>query len=217
MLSRSAKRAGRLLLQALLTRRLFVWKARSRRPWIALTFDDGPDPVHTPAVLDILAAHGAKATFFVIGKHAYAHQHLVRRIVAEGHQLANHTWSHRRLNGQRYQVVGEELDSTRDFLASMAGQPTRLYRPPRGEISARLLWYTAMLGYTTVLWTMSFSDNLRGRIEFTTSQFESADLRPGGIVLLHDNNLYTVNALDPLLRHLKQRNLRAVTLRELLD
>ena len=217
MLPHNAKRAGRHLLQALLTRRLLVWKARPRRPSIALTFDDGPDPVHTPAVLDILAAHGAKATFFVIGKHAYAHQHLVRRIVAEGHQLANHTWSHRHLDGQGYQIVGEELDSTRDFLATIVGAPTRLYRPPRGEISARLLSYTAVLGYTTVLWTVSFSDNLRARTEFTTSQVESADLGPGGIVLLHDNNSYTVKALDPLLRHLKQRNLSAVTLGELLD
>ena len=217
MLPYSAKQAGKHLLQALLTRRLFVWKARPRRPSIALTFDDGPDPVHTPAVLDILAAHGVRATFFLVGKHAYAHQHLARRIVAEGHQIANHTWSHRRLDGQGYQVVGEELDSTRDFLATIAGAPTRLYRPPRGEISARLLSYTATLGYTTVLWTESFGDDLRNGTKPITSRFESANLGPGGIVLLHDNNAHTVDALEPLLRHLKQRNLRAETLSELLD
>jgi peptidoglycan-N-acetylglucosamine deacetylase len=212
-----AKRAAKDVLQTVLTRRSFLWKARTREPAVALTFDDGPDPVHTPAVLDILAAHGAKATFFLIGKNAFVHQDLVRRIVAEGHQVANHTWSHRRLDVQTYGRVAEELDTTRDFLATIVGEPTRMYRPPRGQMSPKLLCYTTTLGYTTVLWTVSFSDYRRLGTEFITSQFESADLGPGGIVLLHDNNPYTVDALDPLLRHLQQRNLSAVTLRELLD
>jgi peptidoglycan-N-acetylglucosamine deacetylase len=217
MLSRTLKSGIKAALQRGLTPKNFVWKGPFSRPEIALTFDDGPDPVHTPDVLRILEKYGAAATFFLIGRHAEHQPALVRQIHAGGHQLGIHTYSHPRLFQLPYRQVKEELERTRDILAEPTGMRVGIYRPPRGELNARLLAYTMYLGFTTVLWNVTFSDYKKIDSRFITSQIPPGGFQPGSIILLHDNNPFTVEALPTLLETLRTQGIRSVTLDTLLS
>ena len=97
---------------------------------VALTFDDGPDPEWTPQILDILKAKHVHATFFVIGANAQANPDLIQRIVAEGHELGNHTYTHPNLADTPEQVVALELNATQRLVEALTGRSMRLFRPP---------------------------------------------------------------------------------------
>src|SRR5580692_10030031 len=102
-----------------------------RRPGeLALTFDDGPNPACTPRLLDILSQHDVRATFFLVGRYAYAEPALVRRIQAAGHLIGNHSWSHPNLAITPARRITEELTRTRDTLRQITGAPVRYFRPP---------------------------------------------------------------------------------------
>src|SRR3954463_9417354 len=120
---------------------------------VALTFDDGPDPRFTPHVLDVLARAGATATFFVVGRNAQEHPDLVRRIVTEGHEVANHTQDHVWLDGlDDHGVRGEITAATASLQAAGAPRP-HVFRPPRGWTSSTVAHAAAALGLRTVFWT----------------------------------------------------------------
>ena len=106
--------------------------APARPGEIALTFDDGPNHVWTPQLLDILSRHGVKATFFFIGKYAKATPHLVRHAADAGHAIGNHTWSHPNLALMAPARVREELRTAREALEQIIGRPVHLFRPPFG-------------------------------------------------------------------------------------
>jgi peptidoglycan/xylan/chitin deacetylase (PgdA/CDA1 family) len=130
-----------------------------RRPGeLALTFDDGPNPAFTPRLLDALASHDVRATFFMVGSHAQAEPELVRRIVAEGHLIGNHSWSHANLALASAGRVGEELARTSQTLEQIAGVPVRLFRPPFGARRPAVLRIARELGLEPVLWNAMTSD-----------------------------------------------------------
>lgn len=125
---------------------------------LALTFDDGPNPTVTPRLLDLLAEHKVPATFFLLGSHAAAQHDLVRRIVAEGHLIGNHSWSHPNLalcSGKR---IRRELTSTRDALQQIAGAPVKYFRPPFGARRPATLSIARELDMIPVLWNAMTSD-----------------------------------------------------------
>jgi peptidoglycan-N-acetylglucosamine deacetylase len=125
---------------------------------IALTFDDGPNPEYTPRVLDILAIHEIKAAFFLVGKFAEAHPALVRRMVAEGHVIGNHTWSHPNLASIPPAQVLEELERTSTLLEQITGTLIRLFRPPYGACNAKTLNMARALGMLPVFWNAITED-----------------------------------------------------------
>jgi peptidoglycan/xylan/chitin deacetylase (PgdA/CDA1 family) len=125
---------------------------------LALTFDDGPNPAWTPRLLDVLANYSVRATFFMIGNHAESEPALVRRIVAAGHLIGNHSWSHPNLalaSGRRIEL---ELVRTSQALEQIAGKPLRLFRPPFGARRPIVLRIARKLGMTPVLWNAMTSD-----------------------------------------------------------
>ncbi|MFJ8039889.1 polysaccharide deacetylase family protein [Kitasatospora sp. NPDC096147] len=188
-------------------------------PTVALTFDDGPHPEHTPQVLEVLARHGIRAAFFCIGLHATAHPGLVRRIVAEGHLLGNHTWSHAYLPDLGPLGLRHQLGSTGEALAeaSGAGLPT-LMRPPYGGRSAALMELVAEAGLTTVLWDVETNDWARPGAEVIAGRVLRR-VRPGSVVLMHDgggDRSQTVAALPLMIAGLRRRGYRFVTPDELL-
>src|SRR3954471_19659195 len=124
----------------------------------ALTFDDGPDERFTPQVLDVLAAHGAIATFFVVGASARRHPELIRRIVAEGHGLGSHTWSHPELDGLPTARLLAECARGRLAVQRIAGTRVRAYRPPKGHWDARGAAVARALSLQPWLWTLDPSD-----------------------------------------------------------
>jgi peptidoglycan/xylan/chitin deacetylase (PgdA/CDA1 family) len=130
-----------------------------RRPGeLALTFDDGPNPAFTPKLLEVLAEHGVPATFFLLGSRAQANQELVRRIVAAGHLVGNHSWSHPNLALSAAGKIREELTRTRDALEQMTGGPVKYFRPPFGARRPVTLAVARELGMTPVLWNAMTSD-----------------------------------------------------------
>jgi peptidoglycan/xylan/chitin deacetylase (PgdA/CDA1 family) len=125
---------------------------------LALTFDDGPNPVWTPRLLDLLATHDVHATFFLVGSRAQAQPALVRQIVASGHLIGNHSWSHLNLALSSARRIGEELSRTNQILAQIAGALPRYFRPPYGARRPEVLRAARRLGMIPVLWNAMTSD-----------------------------------------------------------
>jgi len=125
---------------------------------LALTFDDGPNPAWTPRLLDILATHDVRATFFLVGRYAEAEPELVRRIAAAGHLIGNHSWSHPNLALAATLRITEELERTSEALEQITGVPVRYFRPPFGGRRPHVLDTARLLGMTPVLWNAITND-----------------------------------------------------------
>jgi peptidoglycan-N-acetylglucosamine deacetylase len=172
---------------------------------VALTFDDGPDPVHTPALLDALAELSAHATFFVLGRQVDAHPELARRIAREGHELGNHTYSHRYLPLRRSRTVARELAETDAAIQRATGVVPSLARPPYGGRSPRNVRAFDRSGKRTVLWDVNSFD-WKGKTAQEIAARVLARVRPGSIILLHearnggDATVEAVRLLVPALR-----------------
>lgn len=182
---------------------------------LALTFDDGPDERITPQILDALAEHGARATFFVLGGQAKAHPELLQRIVAEGHALGNHSYSHpQRTTASEAQ---SELDRTDALIADVAGQEPTVYRPPYGIVDGNLTRAALARGYAAVLWTISSADT-RPIDADTIARNVIYTPNPGDIVLMHDGagHQATADAVPRILRELGEAGFEFVTMPELL-
>jgi peptidoglycan/xylan/chitin deacetylase (PgdA/CDA1 family) len=165
-----------------------------RRPGeIAMTFDDGPNPEWTPRLLDALARHDVKATFFMLGKFAEAQPELVRRVAAEGHVIGDHSWSHPKLSHCPAKQIEEELKRTKDTLEQIIGSQVRFFRPPFGARRPAVFRIARELGLEPVLWnamTTDWSEPSAEKIAATLSKTVDALTRTGyaANIVLHDGN-----------------------------
>jgi peptidoglycan/xylan/chitin deacetylase (PgdA/CDA1 family) len=165
-----------------------------RRPGeIALTFDDGPNPEWTPRLLDILARHNVKATFFMLGKFAVAQPELVRRVATEGHVVGDHSWSHPKLSRCPAKRILEELRRTKDTIEQIVGSPLKFFRPPFGARRPAVFRIARELGLEPVLWnamTNDWSEPSAEKIAATLGGTVDAQTRSGNAVniVLHDGN-----------------------------
>jgi len=150
----------------------------------SLTFDDGPHPEYTPRLLDVLAKHSAKATFFIVGKAAEAYPDVMERLAAEGHALANHTWDHRSVPLLTQQERLEQMTRCSAALEPYGGD-NKLFRPPFGNQSWESRLDALRLGYEVVAWSHHALDWLEHDAEFITERL-THQLQPGSIFLLHD-------------------------------
>ncbi|WP_080832070.1 polysaccharide deacetylase family protein [Cohnella massiliensis] len=203
------------------TRGEVVWEVPGNEKLVALTFDDGPDPEDTPRILDILNRHGARATFFVMGKKAREHPEIVQREAREGHEVANHTFSHlvlgRSVPASR---IREEIVATQEAIAEATGRTSHLFRPPEGVFDPHVLEVIKREGLQTVMWswhqdTHDWSRPGADRIVGTVL----GHVRNGDIVLMHDfvyGPSQTVEALSRILPQLKKEGFRFITVSELL-
>jgi peptidoglycan/xylan/chitin deacetylase (PgdA/CDA1 family) len=185
----------------------FLWRLPADSGAVGLTFDDGPDPDHTPAMLKLLAALDVKATFFVIGRNVARFPDLVRRIAAEGHALGGHTFDHREIPGLAAAELEGELRTCRAAIQDAAKVDTVLFRPPRGRMSLRSLVRVASLGYATVHWTRTYSDYHRDGTEALSRRMTEAPAKARDIILLHDHNPHTVEALAGAIPRWKSQGL----------
>ncbi len=156
---------------------------------VALTFDDGPNPVATPVVLDALAERGVKATFFILGRHAERWPDLVARAAAEGHALANHGYYHRKLHLRSPAYVRRDLELGTDAMMKAGAPKPRFFRAPHGFRSPWVTYIARSLGQRTVGWSLGVWDSDRpGVDEIARRTVEGAS--PGAILLLHDGDGY---------------------------
>ncbi|MBL9021129.1 MAG: polysaccharide deacetylase family protein [Myxococcales bacterium] len=194
---------------------------RDRRA-VALTFDDGPHPVHTREVLRVLREHRAKATFFVIGHKVDRHPEVVEEILADGHEVGLHSHAHDHyLNLRHEPKIVEDIERNQAALERLAGRKPTLFRPPVGLTSPRITVAVRKLGLRVVGWSARAFDGAgRPEPEVVLSRL-TPDLKPGAIVLLHDAAERTderptsLDALPGLLRTLEERGLEPVTVSEL--
>lgn len=177
---------------------------------VALTFDDGPDPENTVKILSILSAHQVKATFFLIGEKAAKHPGLVRKILDEGHQIGNHSYTHTpRLGFFSTPRLKADFERCSAVLENISGQPVRLFRPPFGVTNPRYGRALSALELVSVGWTLrSYDTAIRDprRLEKRIV----GRLKPGHILLLHDTMPQTAEVLPALLQHLKEKQIACV-------
>jgi peptidoglycan/xylan/chitin deacetylase (PgdA/CDA1 family) len=187
------------------------------KPYVALTFDDGPHGTRTTPLLDLLHRLGVPATFFVIGKQVAKFPGLVQRMAVEGHEIGNHTYNHYRLTRIPLEQVPLELNATRDLIYSILGIRVRLMRPPGGDYTPTILKIAEENGYVTILWTDDPADFAPGRTTPQIRGFVLRDATPGGIILLHDGIPATWGALPDIVASLRAQGLIFVTVSELIQ
>lgn len=164
-----------------------------------LTFDDGPDPVYTPPLLDLLAKHGVKASFFLVGKKIERHPQLVERIVAEGHMLGNHSYSHWSFNRMTTRKKLSEIHNTDVLLSVFDGRLQHRMRPPHGYVGADLLCYFAMHRRSFVYWSYDSLDYQDRPTDEMVGRLRADPPLPGDIVLMHDDSGRAHDALSVML------------------
>ncbi|MDZ7964396.1 MAG: polysaccharide deacetylase family protein [Nostoc sp. DedQUE08] len=185
---------------------------------IALTFDDGPWPESTGEVLDILKKNQIKGTFFLIGQNVKNYPGLVKREIAEGHVIGNHTWHHwyQFLNPQ---AAAYEIDHTADLIYQVTGIKTNLFRPPGGIMHNGVASYARNSKYAIIRWSSDSVDYSRPAVpKLINNVFRRA--KPGGIVLMHDgggNRSKTVQALPEIIANFRKQGYKFVTIPELLE
>ncbi len=180
---------------------------------VALTFDDGPDPRNTPAILDILSKYGAHATFFSVGKEVENYPEITRRAISEGHEIGSHSYSHARIT-----TFAEELDRSEEVVVKAGGKRPVCFRPPYGALTPGAMKMLAERGYYVVLWVCESNDWVR----ISEGQIVSRVLetvRPGSIILMHDGGgprPRTIGALPRIIEGLLGQGYRCITVSELI-
>ena len=185
---------------------------------VALTFDDGPSPANTEAVLEVLARHGVKATFFMVGRNVEQHRELAARVLAEGHQLGNHSYSHERLVFKSPAFVEEEVSKTDTLLREVGAQGDIPFRSPFGKKLLVLPWVLSRHGKTNVLFDVVPDDHATQDADLIAKRVLD-EARPGSILLLHDGwarKPGTLEATGRIIEALQARGYRFVTVSELL-
>lgn len=194
-----------------------IWFGPEDRNEMALTFDDGPDPRWTPAVLDALRQAGARATFFLIGENAAAHPELVRRIVEEGHQLGNHMWRDENALLVDDDAAERSLLATERVLFELTGATPDWMRPAGGLARPSFVRRARRLGYRVVIASAYASDPRRPPAAYIAWAL-SRMMRPGAILVLHDSGgdrSRSVAALPAILTAGQRKGYRFVTLDEM--
>lgn len=184
--------------------------------YVALTFDDGPHASLTPKVLDILARHNAKATFFVLGDRASRNPSILARAVAQGSEIGSHTWNHANLSRSSLSTVKSELDRTAAAIQTATGRAPRIMRPPYGACNSTVLSYIyEQYGTPAILWDVDTNDWRKPGVQTVINRAVQG-ARPGSIILLHDIHSSTVAAVEGIVTGLQARGFTLVTVSELI-
>ncbi|MGN1345750.1 MAG: polysaccharide deacetylase family protein [Eubacteriales bacterium] len=196
---------------------VYSWRSNGKK--IALTFDDGPHPVHTPEILDILEEYGVKATFFTIGQNVEWYNDVFQMEYAAGHEIGNHTYSHRNLKKLSYPAVCQEIERAENAVYETVEYRTRLLRPPEGAFGNDLCKAAAALDYTVVCWSIDTRDWAHTPSDKIAENVLSS-VKGGDIILFHDfvsGDSPTPDALRMIIPPLMEEGYRFVTVSELLN
>lgn len=180
-------------------------RAKSSSKAIALTFDDGPDPVWTPKVLEVLRRYNVKATFFCIGDKVEKHPQLVKMLIEEGHIVGNHTYYHTSffpLLSTKKMV--DELQLCNEALTNITGEPITLFRPPFGVTNPTVGAAVRRLGYKVIGWSIRSFDTVKSEREKVLKRILKK-AHAGGIILMHDNLENSDWLVEQVIVHLQER------------
>ncbi|MBP2651072.1 MAG: polysaccharide deacetylase [Firmicutes bacterium] len=199
-------------------------EVKTSRKVVALTFDDGPYPPYTGQILDVLREEQVSATFFVVGKNAEKYPDLVRRIVNEGHQVGNHTYSHMDLLKADSKTIAQEVDRTSAIISDITGKETRLVRPPHGFRDAVVMEMMTKRNLSVVEWSIASRDWTNPGVDEIVNRTLSK-IKNGSIILLHDGDgtaqaasrEETVAAARRIIDELKNQGYIFVTVSEIVN
>ena len=186
---------------------------------IALTFDDGPHPHQTQEILDILDAHGVKATFFMVGVNVGNYPEAAKAVLRAGHEVGNHTFSHYHIKNLSEDEVFREIEDCEDALEELCEYRPHLFRPPEGAINSYVEHCSENNDYTIILWSLDTRD-WEVKNAQTIADTVLSGVSAGDIILMHDyvgKNAQTADALRILLPKLLERGFEPVTVSELLN
>lgn len=191
---------------------------KNSAPEVILTFDDGPDPVHTSEVLDILQKYEIKALFFVIGKKAMEHPELIRRIIDEGHEIGNHTQNHPIFFAMySRKKIAAEIDEAEKNLAQLTEREIRIFRPPIGYMNPSIASVLKKRNLKIIGWNVRSYDSFKNEEQLLTRLIRLT--KKGSIVLMHDNLAHTSAVLEAYIQRAqsngiifaKQEQLKKIT------
>ncbi|MDO5665333.1 MAG: polysaccharide deacetylase family protein [Bacteroidia bacterium] len=187
-----------------------VCKLNTREKLVALTYDDGPEPDTTLPLLDVLKKYDAKATFFCIGQKAERHPDVIRRIVAEGHEIGNHSYTHEStfpLYGKK--KMQADLLKTQQILEEISGKEIQLFRPPYGVTNPTIVSVIKEFGWRTIGWSLRSFDTQCKTADEALIRIKRK-LKSGNIILLHDRMPFTAELTEKLLVYLKENGYKVV-------
>jgi peptidoglycan-N-acetylglucosamine deacetylase len=211
LFSRSPRQMVRAAMGNALPRSWFMLSGPPESNGIALTFDDGPDAEHTPRILDVLKELQIVATFFMIGHQVKKYPAIVRRVVAEGHEVGHHSYWHRAPESTSALALRKEIRDTGHALHDAAGIHARLFRPPHGKLTPAKLAASWAYGFSVILWNVDPKDYAQPHGEAVLRSFGVRPLRGGDLVLLHDNCPHSAAILPSLALEARKHGLVFVT------
>ncbi len=190
---------------------------RGAKPMCALTFDDGPSK-YTAQYLDIMKEKGVKGTFFQLGENIKEFPEVEKRIVEEGHQVANHSFDHKNMAELKAEEIQEELQTTKDLIKEFSGVSTTMFRPPYGSFPSKCWWQAEGIVTSSIMWT---HDTVDWKLPGVDSLVESAtkNVQNGSIILMHDGGAPredNVSALPEIIDTLLEKGFNLVTVEELM-
>lgn len=197
-----------------------IWDVNTNEKLIALTFDDGPSPTFTPRILEILKKNHVKGTFFVIGKEAEKYPEIIRRMVYEENEIANHTYDHKYLERLGVDELRKELMAAENTIVSITGVKPKLFRPPGGYFNEDIVRVSKESGYKVIIWSWEQQSGdwaNPGAGAIVSKVLKNA--APGNIVVFHDrggDRRQTVAAMQPIIDGLKEKGYSLVTVSEML-
>ena len=212
--------------QAVLVRKGTIYHEPVKEKVVALTFDDGPSPVWTPRILDVLKGADVKATFFMLGEHVKMYPDVARRVAREGHTIGNHTYDHHVLLYYHSKELESEIRRTEDIIKEVTGVRTLYFRPPKAWMTSAEKRLVKSMGYEVVLWSLNSKDWVTFDDKYMI-KYLLRHVRPGDIILFHDSGGAfsteggdrdeTVLAVMRLIERLKEKGWRFVTVDELVN
>ncbi len=204
----------------------FIYKAKTKEKLVALTFDDGPHPIFTNKLLDIFKEKGIKATFFVTGEHIIKHKKIISRMIVEGHELGNHSYSHQNLIFKKNSKIKQDIQKTDDLLRELGVKSEIHFRPPFGRILFCASAALVSLNKKVIMWNVPTKDYRENDANVIISRIYKR-LKPGSIIVLHDSGLdrkgkkidrqATIEAVKRLIIELPKRGYKFKTVSELIN
>lgn len=178
---------------------------RNIGPEVILTFDDGPDPIQTPRILDTLQKHGIKAIFFVIGRKAQEHPEILQRIISEGHSIGNHTQNHSLFFAMLHSnKIAEEIDLFSQNIEPLVNEKITIFRPPIGYTNPKIARALRRRRFKIIAWSVRSYDSFKNREALMNRLIKT---KPSSIVLLHDNLEQTADILDEYITKVKAKGI----------
>lgn len=192
-------------------------KADTQKKEIAITFDDGPNAVFTPKILNVLANEGATAIFFVIGKNIKGNEELLKKISSAGHTIGGHSFSHGfMIDFKSKNGFIKEIVQTNDLIQNTIGKRPRLFRPPYGVTTPNIASAVNTLKQDVIGWNVRSLDTTNDHAEKIMERIKNG-IKPGSILLFHDTSDKTVDVLKQTLIFVKENGFKVVSIEQLLN